>query len=184
MIIISGPSGVGKNTLIERWLAVDNRLRRAITCTTRPPRPGEQHGRDYFFLTKDEFDALEASNSFLDSRKIYDAHYGLSHQELARIRSEGFIPIVEVDVVGGLRIANSVGSATTIFLRPPNKTELKNRILQRGAEAQSDIEQRIARSEDELKLGNQYQYNIINDGIDDAVASLMDILEKDAPRTT
>jgi guanylate kinase len=180
-VIISGPSGVGKNTILRVWQEQDPRVTRVITHTTRSPRPGEVNGREYHFVNDLQFDALVQSGDFLDHRGIFGARYGLARSEVARVRRRGKIPIIEVDVYGGLHILQEMPHAISIFLLPPSENELRHRLSSRGSDSVEAAETRLARARAEKDLASAYRFQVVNDEIVATVARIRQIVDDATP---
>jgi len=152
-------------------------LVRSVSATTRPPRPGERHGVDYYFLAEDQFAQLREKGEFLECFQIFGGHwYGTLRQEVERILSAGNWALLEIDVQGARRIRQQNPNAVTIFILPPDEEELVRRLTGRGTESPDRIAERLARMKAELAFAGDYQYQVVNDDLSAAVNQLRQIL--------
>lgn len=181
LIIISGPSGVGKGTLIQKLF--ENKelpLVLSVSATTRPPRPGEKNGIDYHFFSQNEFDRLKKEGSFLEFFEVFGHHsYGTLKQDVDNALEQGKWIVLEIDVNGAKQVLEQYPQAKTIFILPPNETTLHQRLTHRGSESEEIIQQRLNEAQKEIEQGKQYQYQIINDEISKAVQELTQIIAAD-----
>lgn len=164
LIIFSGPSGVGKGTV--RNLFINNsglNLAFSVSMTTRPQREGEVEGRDYYFVTRAQFEQAIAQDELLEYAEFVGNYYGTPTKEVDRLRDEGKNVLLEIEVQGALQVIEKVPDALSIFLVPPSMEELKRRIINRRTESQSIIDERLGKAAKELNLMNQYRYVICND---------------------
>lgn len=178
LIVISGPSGSGKNTIISELLKIRQDIVHSISCTTRAARPNEKHGVDYYFLAKEEFQNLIRQNGFLEYAQVMDNYYGTSFQELERIQSLGKIPILDIDVQGALQIKQKLKNAIFVFIMPPSLEALRNRLLKRKTESLEQIEKRINLAKKEMEYTPYYDKVIVNDNLEKAVAELNSYLDE------
>ena len=171
LVIISGPSGSGKGTVVKR---LDPALGYAvsISVTTRNPREGEVHGRDYFFITEDEFVEMRQDNMLLEHFAYVGNYYGTPRSYVEEQIANGKIVVLEIEVNGALQVKEKFPEAVLVFLMPPTLTELEHRLVTRATEDSVTIEARLKRTLEEIPLINQYEYLVINDVIDDAVAKV------------
>jgi len=176
-VILSGPSGVGKNAVVELWQRDDPRVIRVVTHTTRPPRPGEVDGKHYYFVDDVRFEALAQSGQFLDHRRIFGARYGMARCEVARASEGGRVAVLEVDVTGGLHILREIPDAMSIFLLPPSVAELRRRLKDRGSDSDKVISARLARAHEEIALAASYRIRLVNVHIEDTVAKIKRIVD-------
>lgn len=167
VIIFSAPSGSGKTTLVKHCLELFPQLQFSISATTRAPRGEEQHAKDYYFLTPDEFRTKIAEDAFVEFEEVYtDKYYGTLKSEVERIWDEGKIVIFDVDVVGGVNLKQIFkDQALSIFIAPPNVEALKHRLTQRGTDTAEAIETRLEKAEEELTYQPQFDKTIINDDL-------------------
>ena len=168
LLIISGPSGSGKGTIVER-LVDDLGYRVSISATTRNPRPNEENGVHYFFKTKEEFEKMIEAGELLEHACFCDNYYGTPKEYAERQLVEGNNIILEIEVQGALQVKKKYNDAVLIFTMPPTIAELRRRLVNRGTEDMETIDKRIKRAEEELEYLPQYDYIVINDTVEQAV---------------
>lgn len=168
LLIISGPSGSGKGTIVER-LVDDLGYRVSISATTRNPRPNEENGVHYFFKTKEEFEKMIEAGELLEHACFCDNYYGTPKEYVERQLVEGNNIILEIEVQGALQVKKKYNDAVLIFTMPPTIAELRRRLVNRGTEDIETIDKRIKRAEEELEYLPQYDYIVINDTVEQAV---------------
>ena len=168
LLIISGPSGSGKGTIVER-LVDDLGYRVSISATTRDPRPNEENGVHYFFKTKEEFEKMIEAGELLEHACFCDNYYGTPKEYVERQLGEGNNIILEIEVQGALQVKKKYNDAVLIFTMPPTIAELRRRLVNRGTEDMETIDKRIKRAEEELEYLPQYDYIVINDTVEQAV---------------
>jgi len=168
LVIISGPSGSGKGTVV-RALDADMGYALSISMTTRKPRPGEQHGRDYFFVSEEEFLATRDSNGLLEHAQFVGNLYGTPRDYAEQEIEKGKIVVLEIEVEGALQIREKFPEAVLVFLMPPDISELARRLAGRHTEDKMTIEQRLTRAKNEIKYISRYDYIVINDEVSLAV---------------
>ena len=171
MVIISGPSGSGKGTVVKR---LDPALGYAvsISVSTRKPRDGEAHGRDYFFITEDEFAQMRAENALLEHFAYVGNYYGTPRPYVEEQIAKGKIVVLEIEVTGALQVKEKFPQAVLVFLMPPTFTELQERLINRATEDAVTIEARLKRALEEIPLIDQYDYLVINDQVDEAARNI------------
>jgi len=171
LVIFSAPSGAGKTTIVKHLLQKDFGLEFSVSATSRQPRPGEVHGKDYYFLTAEEFRKKIESGKFLEWEEVYNGiFYGTLKNEVERIRSAGRHVIFDVDVVGGLNIKKYYGNeALAVFVQPPSVEELKNRLRNRSTESEEKINMRISKAEKELEFAGRFDVIIVNNELPKAL---------------
>ncbi len=164
LIILSGPSGVGKGT-IRKFFETDERLNLtySTSMTTRKPRPGEVDGKDYFFTTKEKFEAAIENDELLEYAEFVGNYYGTPLQEVNRLRDEGKNVLLEIEVQGALQVQKKCPDAISIFIIPPSMDELERRIRGRSTEPEEIVQQRLAKATNEMKMVNQYKYIVCNE---------------------
>ena len=174
LIIISAPSGSGKTTIVKNLLDKDLGLEFSISATTRPRRDQETDGKDYYFLSYDEFNQKVEDEDFIEWEEVYKGHmYGTLKTEIDRIWSKGKHVLFEVDVKGGLRLKKIFGKKSiAIFIMPPSIDELKKRLLARGTDKAAELEMRIAKAELELEFAGKFDHIIVNEHLDKAIAEV------------
>jgi guanylate kinase len=181
LIVLSGPSGVGKSTVLRSLVSrFPDQLRLSISATTRKPRRGETDGIDYYFLTPEEFTRRREAGEFLESCEVFGrGHwYGTLLSEVRPSPSDPKWVILDIDVDGAEKIRGQFPEVPTIFLRPSSEAELERRLRARGTESQEAIERRLEVARRELARANQYKYQVINDTVERAVNEIGQILNK------
>lgn len=177
VLVISGPSGSGKGTLINKCLLENENIEIAISATTRPPRNSEVNGRDYYFLSNEEFDIHVKNDNFVEYCNVHTARYGTLKQELFRINQSNKIVMLEIDTMGVQKIKPILKNATYVFIAAPDLNELENRLILRKTETKSQIKTRLNTAREELKRIELYDYVIINGIIEDAYFELSKIIK-------
>ena len=177
LLVLSGPSGTGKGTVckVVRDSLGDN-LAYSISATTRKPRTGEEHGREYFFFSKEEFEELREQNGFLEWAQVYDNYYGTPRAFVEEVLASGRDCILEIDPQGALQVRKATDEAVLVFIAPPSLEELRSRLTGRGTEAPEEVEKRLSCAEAELGYSNQYDYLIVNDEVEKAADKMKAIL--------
>ena len=176
LLAVSGPSGVGKGTMVKTLIARRADVVESVSCTTRAPREGEIHGKHYFFLSKEEFERRIAEDDFLE----YDEHFGNYYgtpKSFVRETLKSKSVIMEIDVVGALNAKKSFPECVLVMVVPPSVAELKRRLSGRGSETEAQIENRLARMEYELSHKDEYDHIIVNDDLEKAIAELSKIID-------
>lgn len=170
-LIFSAPSGCGKTTIINHLRAANPRLGFSISATSRAPREGEQNGREYYFLTQEQFRDKIANGDFLEWQEVYSGSlYGTLREDVAKMWSAGQVVLFDIDVKGALNIKKELGdSALTIFIAPPSLDTLRERLEKRGTESPDAIAKRLARAEEEIRYARQFDVTIVNNIISVAV---------------
>ena len=180
LLIISGPSGVGKGTLLssvlDRYDPKDVYF--SVSVTTRAPRPGEREGINYHYISREEYEALKKSGGLLEWNVFCDVGYGTPFDPVKKALSEGKLVILEIDVNGMRQVVKKMPDAITVFVAPPSFEELERRIRKRNTETEGQLKKRISAAERELLAAEEYKYTVINDGLEDAVNELSGILER------
>ena len=172
VFVITGPSGVGKGTLIELLLERVPQLELSVSATTREPRSGEEDGRDYHFLTPDEFDQRVEAGDFLEHATYSGNRYGTLRQEVERRLSEGRSVVLEIEVQGARQVRVAMPEAVLIFIAPPDPAALRQRLEGRGTDSQEAIERRLRTAEIELEAQAEFAHVIVNDDVQKAAAEL------------
>lgn len=176
LFVISGPSGAGKGTICKKLLeSVDISI--STSMTTRAPRPGEIDGKDYYFVTVDEFEEKIANGGILEYARVFDNIYGTPKDMVIKQLERGRDVILEIDVQGGLQIKKKMPEqAVLVFVLPPDLTTLRQRIIDRDTETEEVIDKRFNEAINEIKLIGEYDYYVVNDELDDAVYDLKAII--------
>jgi guanylate kinase len=171
LVIFSAPSGAGKTTIVKHLLGQDFGLEFSVSATSRQPRPGEMHGKDYYFLSESEFREKIEKDEFLEWEEVYEGiFYGTLKSEVERIRNAGKHVIFDVDVVGGLNIKKYYGNeALAVFVQPPSVEELRKRLRNRSTESEEKIRMRVAKAEKELEFAGQFDVIIVNNELSEAL---------------
>jgi guanylate kinase len=179
IIIITAPSGSGKTTLVKRLLNACPRLAFSVSACTRNPRPGEQHGKDYYFYSEEDFKTLIEEDAFVEWEMVYTGkYYGTLKSELDRIWAGNQAPLVDIDVKGALAIQEVYpDQSLTIFIQAPSLEVLRERLLLRGTETVNSLEERVSKATFELSFAPQFDRIVVNDNIDDATKQLIDMIE-------
>lgn len=177
LLVISGPAGVDKGTINLSLISRNSDIRMSVSATTRAPRPGEIDGVHYFFKSEEEFQKMIESGAFLEYMRVFNTHYygtpkSFVEQELA----EGRSVILEIDVQGAMRVKAAYPDAVLIFIAPPSMSELKSRLIHRGTESSEAIERRFETAYQEMGLVERYDYVVVNDILDQAIARTEDII--------
>ena len=176
LIVISGASGTGKGTVCKELLAREHGVAFSISATSRAPREGEQDGREYYFRTRAEFEAMIAEGAFLEYADVYGNYYGTPLAPIEARRSAGEDILLEIDTQGALNVMERCPDGTFIFLLPPSLEELRRRITGRGTESEESLARRLAAARDEIRLGRRYRYAVLNDTVENAAAQIQTIL--------
>lgn len=171
LIVISGPSGVGKGTVCDTLTKRDD-LFISISATTRSPRKGEIDGKNYYFITENEFKKRIENNDFLEYAHVYGNYYGTPKSKVLEKLNAGKDVILEIDTQGALQVKKSYEEGIFIFIVPPSMNDLKDRIVNRGSETKQSLEIRLKSAYNELKLLSQYDYAVTNDIVENAVSKI------------
>ena len=181
LYVISGPSGTGKGTICGEILK-DIRNEFSVSMTTREPREGEEHGREYFFVSHEEFIENINRNNFLEYATVFDNYYGTPKDIVLKKLEKGRNVILDIDVQGGLQVKEAMPEAVLIFLLPPSLAALRSRLENRGTETPEKIEKRLNKALDEIKFIGEYDYMVVNDVREDAVSDVRSIMTAEALR--
>ena len=181
LMAISGPSGVGKGTLVKALLARRKDLIESVSCTTRPPRKGERDGREYFFLKREEFLSRIEKGDFLEYDEHFGNFYGTPKSFVREALKEKSV-ILEIDVVGALNAKKAFPECILVMIVPPSEEELKRRLKGRNSETDEEIERRLSRMEYEFSKKDEYDYIVVNDELDGAESKLEEIIDTEKNR--
>jgi len=177
LFIISAPSGTGKTTILKRVISELTGVGFSVSHTTRLPREGELEGKDYYFVKRIVFQAMQEQNSFLEYAEVHGNLYGTSKSVIDNLVKEGKDVILDIDVQGALQVMEKVGkNGVFIFIAPPTLQDLEKRLTGRGTESESVVTTRLKNAQDELKSLEHYDYLIVNDQVDQAVEVLKSII--------
>ena len=178
LAVISGPSGVGKGTVIKKMFELCPGLCESVSCTTRAPREGEKDGTDYFFVSKPRFEEMISRGELLEYSAHFENYYGTPKAFVEEKLETGDV-ILEIDVDGALMVKKSHPSAVLIMITPPDMQELERRLKKRGTESDEKIALRISRAEYELSKSDKYDYCVVNDEVIRAAESILAIIRKE-----
>lgn len=180
VIIITAPSGSGKTTLVKHLLSVYSQLEFSISATTRALRTGEINGKDYYFLTLEEFNTRISHHEFVEYEEVYHgAYYGTLKSELQRIWDKNHTVVFDVDVKGAINLKKKFADdALSIFIKPPSIEELQNRLLSRASESIEKIQERLAKSKSELEYESYFDLTVVNDKLEKAQQEIEDAVFK------
>ena len=176
LFVVAAPSGAGKSSLVKALMELDSRVQPAVSHTTRPPRGQEKHGREYFFLSSEEFDAMVLRNSFLEWAHVHSQRYGTSRQAIEERMANGSDVILEIDFQGAVNIKRIFANAVLIFILPPSWEELRSRLHRRGEDSPEVIELRLKNAAEEMAQAHEFDFVIINELFERAVFDLKTIV--------
>ena len=177
LLVISGPAGVGKGTINLSLISRNSDIRMSVSATTRSPRPGEIDGVHYFFKSEEEFQKMIEDGAFLEYMRVFNTHYyGTPKSFVEQELDEGRSVILEIDVQGAMRVKAAYPDAVLIFIAPPSMSELKSRLIHRGTESSEAIERRFETAFQEMEFVDRYDYVVVNDILDLAIARTEDII--------
>jgi guanylate kinase len=176
VFVITGPSGVGKGTLIRTLLGRVPELELSVSATTRRPRLGETHGVDYHFLDDAEFDRRVADGAFVEHATYSGRRYGTLRSDLEQRLARGAPVVLEIEVQGARQIAETMPEAVRIFIAPPSEEALRNRLIGRGTDSPDDVEKRLETAREELRAQGEFPHIVYNDRLEDAVAALEEVV--------
>ena len=178
LLVVSGPSGTGKGSVLEAFYQIIERgdIYYSISMTTRKPRPGEVHGVHYFFTTREEFEQGIAAGAFLEHTQYLDNYYGTPRDEIEKQRDDGRDVILEIESDGAFQIRRAVPDARLIFILPPGMAALEQRLRGRGTEDERTILRRLERAKEEIAKAGEYDYIILNDRLEEAADDLRAVI--------
>ncbi len=183
LLVISGPSGAGKGTLFKRLLAEDETMTFSVSYATRAARPGEVDGKDYHFVSNEEFDQMIEKNGFLEYATVHANRYGTPVQPVLEAIEKGLNMVLDIDPQGALRVMESMPDCVSIFILPPSYSELRRRLVGRNTETPEAVERRLGNAKGEIDQMNRYDYLVINDDVDAAYAQLKAIVTAEKQRS-
>jgi len=183
IIILSGPSGVGKGTVLKEVMRGDPSLRFSVSATTRPIRPGEVDGVNYFFMDKPRFEKMIADGELLEYASYAGNYYGTPEKAVDDALAQGINVVLEIEVQGALQVIERRRDAISIFVAPPSFSELRHRLLTRGDTAPEIAERRLHIAEQECRTAEKYQYIVVNDTVEHAAAEIRAILTAEECRS-
>lgn len=173
LVILSGPSGVGKDTVIDAWVRKDPRVVRVVAYTTRAPRPGETDGIDYHFVSRDTFLECAEAGDFLEAKEVHGHHYATPLKDMERLLATGKVAVLKIDVQGALTVMALRDDAISVFLLPPDVEELERRLRERGTDDPATVARRLENAQGELALSERYAHRVINDDVEAVVDRLV-----------
>ena len=176
LFILSGPSGVGKGTVRQRLFEQETHLKYSVSATTREKRAGEQEGIDYFYTTKEQFEAMIQNGELLEHAQYVENYYGTPRAYVEEQLEKGNDVFLEIEVQGALQVKENFPEGVFIFLFPPSLEELKNRIIGRGTESDELVRNRLKEAEKEISMMSEYDYVVVNDDVDQAVQKIKAVI--------
>ena len=187
-VVISGPSGVGKGTIVNEVLRRLSDVGVSISSTTRAPRPRqdgtlEEHGKEYFFLTHEQFEQRIGEQGFLEHAYVHGNYYGTSREYVQKLMDEGKDVILEIEMQGAMQVRADNPQTVSIFILPPQKDELRARLVGRGSETPEAVEKRMKDAAGQMALAYSYDYVVMNDDLETAVADVIGIIHAERLRT-
>ncbi len=183
LVVVSGFSGAGKGTLIKRLMEKYDNYSLSISATTREPRPGEEHGREYFFHTKREFEELILQDALIEYARYVDNYYGTPKAYVEKQLSLGKDVILEIEIQGALKVKEKLPETLLLFVTPPSAQELKRRLVGRGTESMEVIESRLSRAFEEAQGMEKYDSILVNDQIEDCVDQMHAVIQSQHCKT-
>ena len=190
VLVVSGPSGAGKSTICNRVLRETSNLRFSVSCTTRAPRAGEKNGRDYHFISKDEFESHIQRGAFLEFAQVHGQYYGTLRSEVDQHIRAGQDVLLDIDIQGVAQIQKKKNDAIWarcaqyVFISPPSREELERRLRGRGTEEEAKIRSRLNTSLTEMTHWKNYDYLLVNVDIDDSIQKMKNIIQTQRLRTS
>lgn len=178
LIVLSGPSGVGKGTIAKKLIANNPNISLSISCTTRNPRNGEENGREYFFIDKKDFLEKIDNGGFLEYSNHFENYYGTPKDFVMKQLKEKDV-LLEIDVNGGLNVKKSYPDSVLIMIAPPSLEEVEKRLIHRSTESVEEIKLRMQRIDYELEKSSLYDYTVINDKLEQAIIDVESIIDKE-----
>lgn len=183
LLVISGASGTGKGTIIKELMAHDDSLVFSVSATTRKPRPGEVDGREYYFVTEEEFAQKVTNNEFVEYANVFANRYGTLRSEVERRLAMGQNVVLDIDVQGAEQVLAREKDCVSIFILPPSMTELFHRLDNRATETPEQLAIRKAKARSEIALKTHYRYNVINDTVENCAARIAAIIDAERCNT-
>ena len=177
LVVVSGFSGAGKGTLMKRLMEKYDNYALSVSAATRTPRPGEEHGREYFFHTKQEFEELILQDALIEYAQYVDNYYGTPKAYVEKQLNAGKDVILEIEIQGALKVKEKLPDTLLLFVTPPSAEELKHRLVNRGTESMEVIESRLRRAAQEAKAMPEYDYILINDQIEECVDTMHSVIQ-------
>jgi guanylate kinase len=182
LFVVSGPSGVGKSSIVARVLEQEARLHLSVSVTTRQRRPGEVEGREYCFLTRDEFEHRRSTGALVEWAEVHGQWYGTPREPLTRLLADGYDVLLDIDYQGGLKIRESYPDAALVFVLPPSWDALEARLRGRRSDAESEVQRRLTNAVDEIAHAAGYDYFVVNTDIELAAEQVRAVLAAERQR--
>ena len=179
LVVVSGLSGAGKGTICKRLLEKYPDYVLSVSATSRKPRKGEENGREYFFITKDEFEDMIRDGKLLEYARYVENYYGTPKEWVEQQLESGKNIILEIELQGAFQIRDKIPEAVLVFILPPDMEELKRRLIGRGTESMEEIEKRLERAAEEMAFVPEYDYVIVNDEVEKSVDMLHNIVRSE-----
>ncbi|MFN3345569.1 MAG: guanylate kinase [Chloroherpetonaceae bacterium] len=179
LVVFTAPSGTGKSTIAKAILADIPTLKFSVSATTRQKRDGEEHGREYFFLTREAFEQEIAQHGFIEYSKHFDNYYGTLKSEAEKVLNQGYHLLLDLDVDGALNVKKQYGERSLLlFIKPPSLEVLKERLMKRKTESHDKVLMRLARADYELSLADQFDICVVNDDLERAIHEVKQIVQR------
>ena len=179
LLVVSAPSAGGKGTILKELFRQDGNLRMSVSATTRQPRPGEENGKDYYFMSREEFQELVAGGRMLEHAEYVGNCYGTPREPVEEWLAQGLDMVLEIDVQGGAQIKRLAPDCVSVFITPPSMEVLEKRLRDRGTEDDETVRKRLAAAREELPHAEDYDYIVVNDRLEDAVEDMLAILRSE-----
>ncbi len=183
-LVVSAPSGTGKSTIVKKILEADDRCVMSVSATTRKPRDGEKDGRDYFFVSREEFERKQRDGELVEWAEFAGHYYGTPRAFVEKVKAHGGIVILDIDTQGAAQIRRTMPDVVTVFIAPPSISGLEERLRNRGTESEEDISRRLALVPKELEQAEYYDYLVFNDVLEDAVQAMQEIINVERRKTS
>lgn len=174
--VVTAPSGAGKTTLVRALLATDHQIQLSISYTTRAPRVGEVHGKDYYFVTREEFERMINASALLEHAEVFGNYYGTSQNWIESMLAQGQDILLEIDWQGAQQVRNMLPEAIGVFILPPSLTALEARLRGRGKDSEEVITRRLSAAKEEISHVDEFDYVIINDHFEEALRDMVSIV--------
>ncbi|HBP87666.1 MAG TPA: guanylate kinase [Nitrospiraceae bacterium] len=184
LFVVSGPSGVGKSTLCRHILKTIPDIRLSVSYTTRKPRSGETDGKEYRFISEDEFRAKISEHAFAEYAEVYGRLYGTPWKELKQESDSNTDILLDIDVQGARQVMKTLQKSVTVFILPPSLEVLRTRLVERATDAPDEQERRFQKAQDEMRSYTEYQYTIRNETLEQAIEELQAVIVAERVRTT
>jgi guanylate kinase len=176
LFVVAAPSGAGKTSLVRALMQRLPQLRFSISYTTRPQRPAEQHGRDYFFVARDEFERMVANHEFLEHAQVFDNCYGTSRAQVEQLMQAGHHVLLEIDWQGARQVRRALPQCRSIFILPPSRAALETRLRNRATDSEAVIQRRLRDSIADMSHWDEFDYVVVNEDFEHATSELQQIV--------